>query len=119
MRFICSHLVFKRCSGFVWSLVVSVVLLAAMTTTAAAAVRVTNYDDGTVIDYPVALIRGEIDDTAAESVTVTNADSDRPTCSMYFDLSILMMTNLVRRHATILSDRTHIRECTSVNLFCS
>ena len=46
------------------------------------AIRLTNYTSGTVIRHPVPLVRGELADTAATSITLLNTSSDRPTRRM-------------------------------------
>ncbi|MGI8604463.1 MAG: hypothetical protein ACR2OZ_15935 [Verrucomicrobiales bacterium] len=48
----------------------------------AQAIRVSNYDDTRVVTYPVALLRGTLQNTALTSVMVTNQSSSRPTQQM-------------------------------------
>jgi len=47
-----------------------------------APVRVHNFQNGETVRYPVVLLRGDLDDRSAKSITVTNASSRRETRQM-------------------------------------
>src|SRR4051812_21350870 len=48
----------------------------------AQAIRLTNYSNGDVIRYPVALLTGELKDVDVKSISLTNRDSTLPSKQM-------------------------------------